>query len=179
MTDDERARARKLLEHELPHPIAEAATGCIFTIFGVVLGGFAGAILVALASALLSLPSGQWALNGVGTFALLGGARAAWWIWSSWRARVERARPLAQDVEAGIVEVLEVEAFIAWADFDSVPAFTLDVADERPLTVRGEGIAAAVAAGTFPCRRFRLVRLPATKHALSVEPRGEPLPVRA
>jgi hypothetical protein len=52
------------------------------------------------------------------------------------------------------------------------------VAEAEKLLVRGQALSSFVEAGTFPCKRFTVVRLPVTKHVLAVEPRGEPLPVR-
>jgi hypothetical protein len=179
MTDEERARAQALLAQELPRLVVEGATGAIFIVFGLMLGALTGTIVIVFASSILGLPFGGWMRHGQATFALLGGALATWAVWAPYGARREKVRPLEEDVAAGIVEVLEVEAFIAWAEPDAVPAFTLDVAEAAPLVVRGEALAAAAADGRFPCRRFRLVRLPVTKHAVALEPQGDPLPIRA
>lgn len=178
MTEEERLRAQAIHDAEVPGIASEVFAAAGSLVVGAMLGGFAGTVLIVIAWSILSLPTGLWVVQGQATFALLGAVYAGWTVFAPRRARREKTRPLQDDVADGVVEVLDVEAFIAWSEFDAVPAFSLDIADEKPLLVRGAALAEAVSAGAFPCRKFRLVRLPSSKHALSVEPRGEPLPVR-
>jgi hypothetical protein len=179
MTEEERAAARALLGRAHAASALELATVATFSLLGALLGGLAGAALITLAGSLLHLPYGHWVATGVTTFAILGALLVAWMSWGPMRARLEKTRPLEEDLATGFVEVLDVEAFIAWSEFAAVPTFTLDVGEPTLLSVHGAALADAVAAGRFPCRQFFLVRLPVTKVALSVEPRGAPLPVRA
>jgi hypothetical protein len=179
MSDDERRRAKSLRESATIDTLSVFASGFIFAIFGGLLGALGGAIAMVITARLLELPFGQWIPHGLATFAILGAAYAGWSVWIPYRAQRAEERPLEEDVEGGVVEVLDVEAFIAWDEGGRVPGFSFDVGDGTPLVVRGDALRDAVGTGAFPCRRFTVVRLPVTKHALSVEPRGEPLPVRA
>jgi len=179
MSDEERAAAQALLAKAHGAAALELASVATFSLLGALLGGLAGAALVALAGSLLHLPYGHWVASGITTFAIVGALFVAWMSWGPMRARLEKTRPLEEDLATGFVEVLDIEAFIAWSEFAAVPTFTLDVAEPTLLSVHGAALAEAVAQGRFPCRKFLLVRLPVTKVALSVEPRGERLPVRA
>ncbi|MEZ0229398.1 MAG: hypothetical protein ACAI25_12285 [Planctomycetota bacterium] len=179
MTDDERLRARRILRLTPGDTAQEILAAIVTAIFAGFLGGFAGAILLAFATNILGLGFGPWVSHGVGTFALIAAALVLLIAYRSSVLRREEWRPLVEDIASGIVEVLDVEAHVAWSEKDRVPCFLLDVAAEQLLHVKGECLLPLVEAGTFPCRRFLLVRLPATKRLLSVEPRGEPLPVRA
>jgi hypothetical protein len=177
MTEDERLRAKTLLTRHgwtVRHVVASA----ILLVLAALIGAFTGGAAMAIASQAVTIPF-AWANRGIGSFAVLGTIAMAWWIVFVSRDRREGGPSLSDDVASGVVEVLEVEAFIAWADKDRVPSFLLDVAAEQPLHVKGECLLPLVEAGTFPCRRFTLVRLPATRKLLSLEPRGEPIPVRA
>ncbi len=173
MTDAEREIARALDTSSLAAILGE---GCLTAVLAGVVGLFAGAIVDVIVSELFRLPGGPWMTHGMITFGLLG---VAWALWTVWKSHRKQTTELRDDIEGAIVEVLSVEAFIAWEERDSVPAFLFDVAEASQLSVRGEALVELVRAKKFPCRSFGLVRLPATRRLLSVDPRGEYLPPRA
>jgi hypothetical protein len=179
MTAEERETAETLLA-ETRVPRAElAVSGCVLTLVGALVGFFVGAILLAAILIIGSFPPGDWTWKGLATFAVVGLAFALSKVLAPLFRRNDRAERLAEDVHGGIVEVLDVEAFIAWREIDREPAFTFDVAGEQPFHTKGAVLAPLVEQGTFPCRRFTLVRLPSSRVPLACEPRGEPLPPRA
>jgi len=179
MTDDERRTARALLADARPGLIELIVQGLVQSFVAATVAALGGAVLMAIALQVTRLQAGDWTLKAYGSFAILG---AAWGIFTaglSFRVKSEKAGRLADDVSAGVVEVLEVEAFIAWREIDREPAFSFDVAGEQPFFTKGAVLAPLVAEGKFPCRRFTLVRLPGTRVPVACEPKGEPLAPRA
>ena len=178
MTGEERETAETLLS-ESRVPRAElAVSGCVLSLGGALLGFFAGAILLSAFLIVGPFAPGDWTWRGLATFAVVGLGLALSRVLTPFFRRNERVERLAQDVHGGIVEVLDVEAFIAWREIDRDPAFTFDVAGVEPLHVKGAVLAPLVEQGTFPSRRFTLVRLPSSRVTLACEPRGEPLAPR-
>ncbi len=179
MTGEERETAETLLAETLIPRAELAVSGCVLSLVGAIVGFFAGAILLSAALIVGPFAPGDWTWKGLATFAVVGLAFALSRVLAPIFRRNDQAERLAEDVHGGIVEVLDVEAFIAWREIDREPAFTFDVAGEQPFHAKGSVLAPLVAQGTFPCRRFTLVRLPSSRVALACEPRGEPLPPRA
>ncbi len=175
MNDGERARARTIFAREKGNIVGLVLASAGLVAVSAGLGVQIGAVLAAFVAQVLPIPFDRW----LGTFAVLGATIATFEVVQLERGRRERTRPLAEDVAGGIVEVLDVEAFVAWSHKDRVPSFLLDTGTEQQLHVKGDVLLPLVAAGSFPCRRFLLVRLPVTKKLLALEPKGEPLPVRA
>jgi hypothetical protein len=177
MTEEERATAVSLLGETRLRFSQLAGSSCLLSLLGATVGFFGGTIL--LVPFLGALGSGSNMFKGQLTFAVVGLGFALSKALAPVFRRNDRTERLAEDVHGGFVEVLDVEAFIAWREIDREPAFTFDVAAEQPFYAKGAALAPLVVAGTFPCRRFTLVRLPSSRIALACEPRGEPLVPRA
>jgi hypothetical protein len=87
----------------------------------------------------------------------------------------------APDLEAGVVDVLHVTGASGARRVPELggvePCFVVDVGAGRLLFLRGLHLAAAVAAGAFPCTSFDVVRLRHADRSLGITCSGEPLPV--
>lgn len=176
MTEDERRTARELLDAGSPSVGGTVARAVFVGLYGATMALFGGTIVLSIAIFVARLTFAAWVVKAQATFALLGLAYALWNVRRKHARSKAKVARLEEDVANGVVEVLDVEAFIAWEEIDrEAPAYSFDVAEAQPFFTKGTVLAPLVAAGRFPCRRFTLVRLPGSKVPLACEPRGEPL----
>jgi len=176
LTDEERKKATALAARTRPRTLAIAASSIFVLLAAVFLTPVLAGSAIALLDGLGLKIDAEWTLRICATVAVCILAWQGWQIYETVAARSRLLAEIESDLGEGQVEVLAVETARAH-QLRTAPLWTFfhDLGDGRLLVTQGEHLAPLLEAKKFPCRAFKLVRLPTAHRTLSLVPEGEPL----